>query len=392
MNLGISWTNFYQTLKDIYGRDLDEATMIRRTNLILDDLRMKVNLPSQIRTDYIPYVYEFERYKLPDDYKTEGKISLRYDDQIDNDRNRTYLSDEPPFQRYNKHWRFYTPEVWNERINLDQATINFNKGKEKLWLSNGRSNSEYQEISACDSLTGWTAGGGAGSLALDEDVKAEGNYSINFDLTAATAATLTYVIPTAVDLTEYINAGLIRLFKWLPTAPSSIEIQIGDDSSNYYTQTITTQADGDIFDTENLNEIEFSFRDATKSGSPTMSSVLHFKIILNFSSATTDTDFRIDSIRAYKPENLVFEYYSYYFVKTSAGVWQKDITETVGTDEEILILPEWRRVFAKLCLLDELEKSGDSRYVNFYTETDKWLKEISKRYPNRAKREGSFYW
>lgn len=387
MNLGVQWLTIFQDAKDIFGEDLDEAKLIRTANRLIDDLKLILNVDAQVRIDYIPYVYEFERYKLPADFRLP--ISLRYDDRLDNDRNRTYTSNELPFEHYNTHWNFYTPEVWAERTGSDMATIIADAGVEKLWLANGRGTQTSQEISDCDSLTGWTAGGGAGNLTLDDKVKVKGDYSINFDLTAATAATLTLVL-TAVDLSEYENRGVLPFNLWLPTAPSSIDIEIGESSVKYYSQNITAQSDGSAFDTNNMNEVKLAFEDATNTGSPDMSSVTHFKITLNFASATTDTDFRIDNIKAWKPEYLPFEYYSFYMVLDENDDWAEYLTD--GDDESINILPEWRKPFVKGLLVEELKKQDDKRGLEFESYYIKWLREIQRRFPNRARRIGSFYW
>lgn len=384
MNSGILWSTIYQDAKDIFGEELDETILIRKANRLIDDLKLSLNVNTQVRVDYIPYVNEFEKYKLPDDYRTEGKISLRYDNQLDSDRNRNYPEDEVI-----GHWRFYTPESWAERIGINMATIIADYGVEKLWLKNGSSSQTSQEISDCDSLTGWTGAGGAGNLTLDDNVKSSGNYSINFDLTAATAATLTLIL-TAVDLSEYENRGVIPFNLWLPTAPTSIVIESGETSAKYYTQTITTQADGSPFNTSNMNEVKLLFEDATNTGSPDMSSDTHFKVTLNFASATTDTDFRIDNIQAWKPEYLPFEYYSYYMVTDENGDWAEYLTD--GDKEKINILPEWRKPFVRGLLVEDLEKQGDKRAAEFFKFYNNWFLDIQRRYPNRAKRTGSFYW
>lgn len=390
MNSGVTWAKIYQDVKDIFGRDLDETTLLRRANRLLDTIKGTTNLPTQIRVAYIPYALDFERYKLPSDYKTEGVISLRYDRRVDNNLNRTYTLDEPPFQDTDNDWKFWTPKTWNKRNRINQATIYTDKGKEALWLANGRSPLASQEVNSCDSTDGWTAANGASNLTVDSDVKIEGDASLNFDLAAAVAATLTLVLPTAIDLSEYVENGIMPFYLNLPSVPTSIDIEVGESAAKYYSQNIIVQSDGLSFQTAGTNEVKLSFKDASLTGVPDMSDVNHFKMTLNFDSAVTDTDFRIDGIKAFKAENLLFEYYSFYIVQIS-GVWQEELTETAGTTQTVNILPEWREIFAKKLLLEELDKNGDKRLKKFTKDTDKWLKDIQKRYPNKAIRIGSFW-
>lgn len=403
----ITWADLYQDAIDIYGRDLDEKTMLRRANRLLDDIGLIDNLPTTTRVGVIPYIYEFEKYRLPSDYKTEGQIDLRYNDRLDqgiNFRNHSFVDEERPFQRLNTSWNWLTPKEWNERARVDSATIQPDKGIEKLFLINGRADQTNQEISNCDSLTGWVGSGGASNLTLDENIKAEGSYAIKYDMTSATTGILTLTLPTAVDLTEFLERGILRLFKWLPTAPSSIQIRVGSSSSNYYYQTISTQADSSEFDTVRRNELELRFAKsndddtegtdyAAVTGSPDMSSVVHFQLRLTFASATSDTDFRVDAIRAWKPTQLEFEYLSYFMAQTTAGVWQEKLTVEAGNTEIVNILPEWRKAFVRGLLLEELDKADSKTKMKEYTKFyEDWLLKIAQKYPNRKKIVGNSYW
>lgn len=389
----ITWTEIYQDIVDIFGSEISENVALRAANRIFDDLKSTVNLPTQRRTAYISYAYDFERYAIPEDYKTNGKISLKYNNRIDNNSNRVHDYDEPFEHNRRGGFVFYDQDEWNLRDDTDMATIREDKGIEALWLANGSGSQTAQLISDCDSLTEWAGALGAGNLTLDSNVKAKGEYAINYDITAGTTPTVTVTLATAIDLSEYVEAGIIRLYKWLPTAPTSIEIQIGETSAKYYTQSVTAQADGLPFDTVNVNELELKFKDATLTGVPDMSAVTHCQIKLTFTTATTDTDFRIDEIKAYKSETLEFDYYSFYMVKnTSTGVWQAGLTETPGTDETLLILAEWRNQFVAGCVHEELDKAGDKRAAGQEKKYNEWITKLQRRYPSKSKKVGNSYW
>lgn len=390
MNLQISWNTIYQDIKDRFGEDLDELRLIRSANRVLDTIKSIANLKSTIRIDRIPYVYEFEKYQLASDFK--DVISLRYNDKTDNARNRNFIIDEPPFIQHNTDWNFYEPNDWNGRDLIDSACIQIDKGVEKLYLANGRADQTSQLISNCDNLAEWTGSGGAGSLELDDasDKKTEGDYSIKFVLTSATAGKLTLNLATSVDLSDYTNEDVIMFDLRLPTSPASIDVKIGTDSSNYYTQNITTQADGSAFDTIRNNEVRFSFKDATLTGTPDMSVANYMEIILNFATATTDTDFHIDNIKAWQVEWLDMEYYSFYMVKTLAGVWQEKFTETLGTDEYVLIENQDREAFECGMLVESGLLDNDNRITYWKSQYDNWIKKIKK--DNRKKIIPSHWW
>lgn len=388
----ITWEEVYQSVKNIYGAEFSEVKALSNANDVLDEIKRKTNLPTQIRETFIPYAYDFEKYALPTDYKTEGVISLKYDSRVDSDRNRIFIVDEPRPHNASGSWNFYDREEWNMRDMSDMACIDADKGVEALWLANGSSDVTNQEISACDSLTGWVGSGGASNLTLDSDYKVEGDYSINYDIASATEAIVTLTLPTAVDLSDYEDRGIMRFFKSLPTAPSQIEIRIGESATKYYTQTVTTQSDKRPFNTSNINELELRFEDATNTGNPDMSSVNYFQVILTFASATTDTDFRIDLIKAFRPEYLSFNYYSFYMVQDSSGDWQEKLTETTGADETVNLLPEMKRAFVAGIILPELEKNGDKRADKEEARYNIFLRDIQRKYPSKSKRTGNSYW
>ena len=111
---------------------------------------------------------------------------------------------------------------------------------------------------------------------------------------------------------------------------------------------------------------------------------------VDLEKAITDTDFRIDNIKAWKPTYLLFEYYSFYMVLDENGNWAEYLTD--GNDEKINILPEWRKMFVKGLLVEELEIKGDSRAKTYEEDYNNLIEKIQRRNPNRAKRTGSFWW
>jgi len=402
-NVQTTWQTIFQDIKDEFGEDLDELTLIRAANRVLNDLRTILTLPTQIRTERIGYVSNYEKYKLPDDYREEGFISLSYQNKTNNDRNRTFIIQEPPFPVSKTKWNVMEFEQFLRRLHIDQAAFDTNQGLTTLYLANGKSDQNKIELSSADSLDGWAGSGGAQNLTLDTDVKAFGDASIKYDVVSTTEAVLTLTID-AVDASLFVDKGIIRFFKWLPTSPTQIEIRIGSSTSAYWTETITTQADGAIFDNLDENELEFSFRRATKVGTPDKENMVHFQVRMTFASAVTDEDFRIDDVQLWNPEFLIFKYYSKFMVKPSVNstAWQELLTENAGTEDIPLILDEWRDIFVKGILIKSGLLDDDSRvagwkeeYGGYDSRTGKWsgwIGFIRRSYRNRQSRIGAFYW
>lgn len=245
-------------------------------------------------------------------------------------------------------------------------------------------------IHQCDSITGdgtWTAGGSASNLTIDTFNVINGFSSLNFDIGASyTSATLTNSSMNSVDLSDYENH---QLFVWtrIPstTGLTSFKLRWGNDSSNYWESTVTTNNEGTSF-YNGFNLLRFNWSSATVVGSPDSSNVdyLVFQVVGDGTASAT-TDWIIDFVvaRVGKIYNQI--YYSKYGWQSSGGTWKENSTTSsdllnADTEEfELFVLHGKAVLFREQYLYgdadqnDALYEIKKARYLEKYPSERKLL-------------------
>ncbi len=228
------------------------------------------------------------------------------------------------------------------RFRLEDPSLAYtdqvDRGKRFLKIRHDRSDSQKSLITMGDNLTAdgaWTITNGS-NLAINTTTYKEGAGSLSFDV-GGTTITLTFARTSVIDASTFTEQMRLRFYAWFPTAPSSVEVRIGSSGSNYFTHTLTTQVTGEGFVTEGANELEFSRGSASETGTVDLDNIDYFRIIITFSSSTTDTDFLLNYINLIKPEELEFEWYSNYVGMDSDGNIIQKITEDASTTDQPII-------------------------------------------------------
>ncbi len=180
------------------------------------------------------------------------------------------------------------------------------------------------------------------NLVVDEVVTLTQSSNIKFDVDVSNSVNNYALIDITdfsdVDLTDYVGFGKFRFYMYIPsiTELSSIELYWGSDSSNYYSKTTTTQADGSAL-AVGWNFIEIDASGATETGTVVDTAIDYLAIKVNYTASYTDqTGFRVESIAMYLPQAMKLSYFTYYLSQTSAGVFQEEMTATTGDQ---LLLP-----------------------------------------------------
>jgi len=368
------WEDIWQNIKDQWGDESSESELlaIRTANRVLRDWRRKLDLESVIRIESISYVEDFKNYLSPSDIKAGAIIGFRKKD------NQVII----PFQLVSP-WRF------SQLTSGEYICRQIDKGIEYFSILHNPDNSQKVVLHTCDAITEWTASGDASNLTLDEVDQEEGSGCLNFDV-SGTTATLTAAITTAVDISDLGEKTLIRLLAKFPSISNitSITFRWGSDASNYWTQTITTQVDGRPFKAGEKNELELKRQSATQVGTPDDEAIDYLLYQINFSASVTNTDFRIDNIVAYKPEDIDLEYYSYNTVKDADDAWQDGFTvSVVGAAKEVpLIYDEWIPGFEADILYYLLNPEEDTRRKEFLEIANSVREDIKNNFPSRKMR------
>src|SRR3990167_6897031 len=218
----------------------------------------------------------------------------------------------------------------------------------------------------------------SGSVKFDVDVSQSGNDK----------ATIYNSDMTAVDLSDYQNTGIIRMWLYIPEVTddtsqyvTSVEFRWGSSDSAYWSQTVAQPANQRNF-TDRWNLLEFNWRDATETGTVDETAIDYLLVTVNYSAnQADDIGFRINDIRIYNPKEMKLVYFSSFTVRSSAGVgvWMSRAT---STSDLILAPDQYKNLYAfaynyYLCLF---EKGPES------PEADKWLLKFKGKYDERKRR------
>lgn len=372
----LNWSEIWQLVKDERGEqtDDDQELAIRGANAILRNWRRQMDLNTVVRFATLQYIPEFQKYAQPSDMKEAAIIDIQ------NLNGRT-----------NAPVDLVSPYRFKRMATGNHFALARNYGKQFILLRHQGGESAQTVISEADTATGWTGSNGASNLSADTDFKQSGLASLKFDISAATTARVTLALTTAVDLSDYSEQTKLRLFAYLPsiTNLSSITIQWGSSSANYYEQTITVQASGEALTALDFQqELEVSRASATITGTPNDAAITHFQFKLNHSSAATVTNFRIDRIVAFKGEMMETEYYSTNTVQTSSGTWQDGFTESASTaaNEIPLISDDLADAFVKELSARLMGPENNKRRKELLEEAKNIKEEYLDKNPSRRKR------
>lgn len=312
----------HQAYKDEIGYDENKVVFIRKLNRLL--LEMNLTKPAE-QLASIYFSDEFRKYPLPAGFRSP--IGLR-------DPNR--YGNVGLLQRL-------SPGRISQLFRGSNYAISNNGVKQYLEVLHSVNKSDLTRVTACDSLTAdgtWTAGTGVANIAVDTITKHQGSGSIGFDVTAATA-TITFVRKNTLNITEMTEHCHEGFYLWLPTKPTQISVRFGNDASNYYAKTVTTQANGEEFSTSLKNEIRIDKNDAAETGSVDDTAIDYFAFVLSFSTNPNNSGYKIDDLVLFKPEILLLEYYTQYVAQDANGALTAKISESETATEIPLIFDDY---------------------------------------------------
>jgi len=154
----------------------------------------------------------------------------------------------------------------------------------------------------------------------------QGSASASFDISvgqsANNRATMTSTNNFSLNLTSNLNFGVFLIDTYISGQASNVSsytLYWGTDASNYWSQTVTTDINGNAFGNTQWQTLAFDWVGATQVGTPTVTSIQYFRIDMNYSGGMTNqTAFYYDFFRVANPETLTFHYASFY-VGTSSG-------------------------------------------------------------------------
>lgn len=233
----------------------------------------------------------------------------------------------------------------SEEFDLTKANntfqIRYNSGVKSLRLSKAITPSSIT-LHNCNSLTSngtWAAdGAGAKNLTLDTLDYWDGGASLNFDLDKDTTTGYLEISDMSdIDLEDEDERGIIFVMVYIPdtTLITNFILRWGNDSSNYWSVTVTSPHDQSTFKT-GWQILAFNWNGATETGTVTPTAIDYLRLTVTYSTAADETDLRLDKISCSRGEIWEIEYYSECLFRTSGGTWQT----TTSNDTDIINLDE----------------------------------------------------
>lgn len=212
-------------------------------------------------------------------------------------------------------------------------SVKYNAGERTLRV-NAPNLPSGTQINPADNVSDngtWTSGGGASAPISNSVFYTDGvTGSVQVNLSAGqTVGNVKNTTVQALDLTNNYNSNA-NIFFWvyLPTASAftSIALQMGSSTANYYTQTgITTDFMGNAF-VNGWNLISIPFTSMTVAGTPVLTSITYLDVIFNY-NGTQQVGVLINQFYARIGVLFNTEYYSkYLFRDGTTGIFQEQVT------------------------------------------------------------------
>lgn len=300
-------------------------------------------------------------------------------------------------KRSDGEFNLVSPQYFDtNRQNGDIAIDSFNGTK----ILKVRSIVDSQSIvvSELDSLTSGSSNGtswtGFGDVT-DADIVADnadyvkGNGSLKFAINAAagTTAGIKNASISSIDISEYLG-GTSAFFVWAKinsiTDLTSYTLRFGSSDANYYSKTVTAQADGTAF-VAGWNLLKFDVSSLSETGSVTDTAITYFAIYMNKAvTKVSETDYKFDWLVLKKGVVTYVKYYSKYGWQTSAGSYIENSTTTTDllvadTDEYDLYIAKARHLAA-----DELD-FDEGTIARYKKEYEDMLANYKLTHPSEAK-------
>lgn len=275
---------------------------------------------AQLASKLFPEVYN---YAAPSDYKAVIDVQPQANRSI---RTQIELVDEARFDRtkranYGRRFALKTDD-FTERVLFDGDDIN----------------SEVLSISGLNSLTSdatWTVFGNADNLTLNTTNSIQGGGSLSIDLTSGGTTAGIYATDLSTkDISKFTTDGSLFIWVYIVATANITNFicDIGNDlTTNYYTQTITTNAWGASFEA-GWNLLRFDFASMTENGTVTDTAIDSFRIYMTKSSGKTGSGYLFDDVRVRTGEYHNILYYSQCPWQNSSGTYINDAT----TDTDVI--------------------------------------------------------
>jgi len=295
-------------------------------------------------------------------------------------------------KRYDGEWMLMPTDEFVRSPRSGTVAIDDVNGVRVLKLSSAV-DSKTIVVSELDSLTSggglWGAFGDAENLEKDDADFVKGAGSVKFDISSAGGTTvgIENSSANAVDITDYLD-GTSAFFVWAKinstTNLTNYILRFGTDDSNYYSKTVTTQADGTAF-VNGWNLLKFDVASYSTQGTPTNTNIKYFALYMTKDAAkVSETDYKFDWLVLKKGVVHDVKYYSKYGWQNASGTYIEN--SSAPTDLLVADTDEFDLVVLA-CQIEAMEEIGypDNEIATKENKLERKVAEYLNMSPSEAK-------
>ena len=358
---------------------VDLGNRLRAINRATEFFQRRMGLPSDERVYSFYFVQPTNYYGMPVDFNEP--IDLIYHDYMNN-----FPGNEFFFQKYPQVLRLAGINPATKYF----STATYNGSNQLLILGNNLDSGMILDDFDNAITEGWVGSGDANTLAEDNNIFTQGSGSLSFNITPSTGtATLTQPNFSQTTFTDWFQQmGWVMLDIWFTTTNfTSVQLVLQSSVGNYYTITVTANADGTAWTANQWNTVAFLLSSAAIAGSPDNSAINYVQIkFIEGTAFTAQTSMRVDNMNIVIPDYLDLIYYSNYKCTDSTGTVDKlnftsaDDIALFGNYAPDLIGPIARR--AALELMPQLRQDKEW-YREYKIEVNEAIKIWGRTYPRK---------
>lgn len=345
--------NLNTEVSEIVSGRYSSTIFNNRANRAVRDVLADIDMRSMKRkTALTPNLFDdIWQYTCPADVKGNKIIDIK--PQIDRGRlDHWRLTTAEEFDRRKEEERL---DQWGDPVSIGKYThwrgenlvaVSHDDMVKKLLLSRPVDDDELS-IDSLDSVGDWVGFGDGENLTRDSDNYVKGNASTNWDINASggTTAGIQNTSLDAFDISDYKTTGSVFVWAYIASSTdiTNFIVRIGNDASNYYSITITTNNEGNAFE-NGWNLLRFDFVNKSETGSVTDTSCDYIVLYMTKDAGkVSETDYRFDNLVIKKGKHYDVVYYSRYGWISAAGTRLENSTDDgdlliVDTDEFHLIV------------------------------------------------------
>jgi len=377
--------------------DFSAATLLTIANQAVRTTISEIDLRSTIRKSALsPNLFDgIFQYTCPTDIKGDAIIDVQPQVKRNRLMNWEFVMPEE-FDRFKEDGRYdregeeIEPNSYSGR-NL--IAISNDDMVRKLLIAMPIDNSGFT-IDPLTSVGDWTGFGDGENLTADSDDYIKGSASINWDIdaTGGTTAGITNSSLSTFDLTDYLSTGSVFVWAYISdiTNVTNFILRIGNDSSNYYSITVTTTNEGISFE-NGWNLLRFDMSSKSETGSVDDDACDYVALYMTKdASKTSETDYRFNNLIISKGIHYYTVYYSKYPWISNASVRLENTTAT--TDTLMVESDEYDMIVAKTAELMERYLRNDKRADIFRKEYEIKKSNYINKNPSQSMIMTSEYW